>query len=99
MCSPVLFLLIPNIIQVSRQNILLESLLPSDPLQPPETWAWGKLVNGNVYIADQNFGGELPESASREPGRERKKLEGQEPMKEERTEQVGPELAVAAADI
>ena len=30
----------------------LRSLLPATPLQPPDTWAWGSLVNGRVFTAD-----------------------------------------------
>ena len=33
------------------------SLVPDKPIQQVGEWAWGKLVNGFVYIAPQTYGG------------------------------------------
>ena len=40
---------------------VLISKLPSDPIQQFDTWSWGNLGNGKVFIANNNYGGLMNE--------------------------------------
>merc|ERR1711971_768572 len=90
-CSTLLCFLAVNLIQKSSEQILLRSLLPLNPIQEPEDWAWGKLSNGNVFIADQSLGGEISSASSEASSavmedRAIKELEDKQLGKEGRTE-------------
>merc|ERR1712203_1272922 len=63
--ATLLLLLSLVLLEVScRPQVQLVSLLPAQPIEPPESWAWGQHPNGLGYKAKNGFRG----SVYQEPG-------------------------------
>ena len=73
-CLMVYLLLLPSV----PASVILQSTAPENPLQPLNSWTWGRIKQGKVFVADRDHGNyqgvKLPDLGD-EPGKQKRVLD------------------------